>query len=460
MKKYKLTKILLLCFLCLACENELEIDPEQNISVEQALGSETNVTNLLVGTYAEAGEQATFGGRSQIISDLLGNTGQVVLNGSFPWLREIFLKNILINNYFVQLHWANSYEVINQANLVLDNLDVISSSDQLRQTVEGEARFLRALTYFDLVRLYGLQYEPGVNNSQPGVPLRLNGITDYGGDLALARSSVEEIYDHIISDLTLAVTLLPESNDIYADKYTAQGLLARVYLQQGNYSEARDSANEVILFGGHSLTSSFDGAFNNDSDSSEDIFAFQVTSQDGNEDALGLSGPNALNFFYASGENGGRGGDISVLQDYLNLFDDPANDNRSSFFYLDPVNEFTLTSKYSNQFANISIIRLAEMHLIRAECNFREGTSVGLSPLEEINALRSRSGASPLGSVTLDVILNERQLELGFEGHLIHDLRRINADVGDLPYNDNSLILPIPLTELDTNPLIEQNPGY
>jgi starch-binding outer membrane protein, SusD/RagB family len=100
------------------------------------------------------------------------------------------------------------------------------------------------------------------------------------------------------------------------------------------------------------------------------------------------------------------------------------------------------------------------MHLIRAESNFRLGTSVGMDPLVEMNTLRARSNASSLGALNLDLILNERQLELGFEGHLIHDLRRTHRNVGSLPYNHNSLVLPIPQAEMDTNILMEQNPGY
>lgn len=460
MKHIKFLYAIIVCLLCFTCEDELDIDPAQSISTEQALATEANIINILIGTYAETGEQGTFGGRSQVYSDLLGNTDQVFLNASFPWMREVFLKNILVDNFFIQINWANSYEVINQANLVLDHLDIITSSNELRSTIEGEARFLRALSYFDLVTLYSLQYESGVNNSQPGVPLTLSGIIDYGVGLSIARSSVQVIYDQIIVDLTDASTLLPEANNIFADKYAAQALLARVYLQQGNYSAAREAANDVLLNSGHGLASTFEQAFNNDSDGTEDVFAFQVTDQDGTEPTLGLSGPNALNEFYASQANGGRGGDISIQDGYLNLFDDPDNDVRASFVYINPENELVLTSKYINKFANVSIFRIAEMHLIRAEANFRLGTSVGMDPLVEINTLRARSNASQLGLLTIDLILNERLIELGFEGHFINDLRRTHSNVGSLPYNDNSLVFPIPQTEMDTNTLIEQNPGY
>ena len=109
-----------------------------------------------------------------------------------------------------------------------------------------------------------------------GVPLRTAGVTNYGADLDIARSTSDEIYAQVISDLTDAYAKLPTSNGEFADRYAAQALLARVYLQQGNYASALAAANDVLQNSGHSLASSFARAFNNDSDSSEDIFAFQV----------------------------------------------------------------------------------------------------------------------------------------------------------------------------------------
>jgi len=448
--KFSFVMVLLLAFT--SCENELDLTPRQSISEEDALGTENGLLGILIGTYGEAGDNTTFGGESQITSDLLGNTNQVSWNGTFVSPREFFTKSILIENAFVSGTWTNHYQTINQANLVIDNVDVIVSSEDLRNRSEGEAKFLRALCYFDLVRLFAQQYEPGADNTQLGVPLRLVGKAQFTiADSQIERSTVEQIYDVIIEDLLSAFSLLPETNGIFADRFSAQALLARVYLQQGDYEAARDAAHNVLVNSGHSLAPNFAAAFNNDSDSVEDLFAIQVTTQDGE---------NSLITFYASQANGGRGQDISIEPSYFDLFDDPDNDQRASFFYAnDPA--FPLTSKYINQFANIPILRIAEMHLIRAESNFRLSTNVGLDPLNEINALRARSMASPLsGPLTLDLILNERQLELGFEGHLLHDFQRTDRAIGEFPADANNLILPIPQTELNTNDIITQNPGY
>ncbi len=447
MKLYKILYILSLLLLSIGCDDELDVIPTDRLQGELAFTSEKNVSSILIGAYEEAGQFQSYGGRLQVMVDLLGATDQVTWGGTFLPPRQAFTKTILIDNIFVRDIWRNSYEVINQVNLVIDNLEIVTSSPEEKNRIEGEARFLRALNYFDLVRNFGFPYENGQTNSQLAVPIRTEGIIDYTADLSIARSTVEEVYDLVIADATQAYNLLPADNSFFADKFAAQALLARVYFQQGNYAAARDAADDVLKESGHSLASNYAAAFNNTDDGIEDIFTFQVTSQ---------TGTNRLVNLYASEADGGRGGDIRITDDYLALFDDP-DDERGNFVYINPANDRQLTLKYTNQFANISIFRIAEMHLIRLESNFREGTAVGLDPLVEINALRARSGADPLGApLTLDLIFNERQLELAFEGFILHDIKRTKGSVGTIPYDDSSLTFPIPQTERDTNPLINQ----
>lgn len=430
------------------CEDELELEPAQQISTEVALSSGINIQNILIGAYDEAAQAASYGGYLPIMSDLYGFTDEASWVGTFSQPREIFNKNIFVDNTFVRDLWLNGYEVINQVNLVLDHVEVVDEEEQ--DNVAGQAYFLRALTYFDLVRFFGAQYQPGQQNDQPGVPLSLEGIIDYSGNLEISRSSVEEVYSQVISDLNKAYELLPGDNLYFADKYAAQALLARVYLQQGGYAAARDAANDVIENSGHSLASDYAGAFNNDTDVPEYVFAFQVTSQDGS---------NVLVTHYADQSFGGRGGDITVNDAFVQGFDS-ADDERAAFFYTSEQSGDRLTSKYTNQFGNIPVIRLAEMYLIRAEANFRLGTEVGNTPLEDINIIRERANANLLTIVALEDILEERELELAFEGFLIHDLKRTGRSVGELPADADQLIFPIPQRERDVNPMLDQNPGY
>jgi hypothetical protein len=100
------------------------------------------------------------------------------------------------------------------------------------------------------------------------------------------------------------------------------------------------------------------------------------------------------------------------------------------------------------------------MYLIRAESNYRLGTTIGLSPLDDINLVRERSGATLFLFVDLDIILMERKRELSFEGFALFDAKRLKQNIGSLPYDANNLILPIPRREMDVNPNLVQNDGY
>ncbi|MBK1441632.1 RagB/SusD family nutrient uptake outer membrane protein [Parapedobacter sp. ISTM3] len=457
MKNYKILGLGLLLALGIACDSKLDVEPAQSISSEIALSTPENIQNLLVGVYERAGRSAAYGGRIQMLGDLYGATSQVSWIGTFQQPREVFNKALLVNNTYVSDHWLNAYALVNMANLVVDHIGVVEEADE-QARILGEAKFLRAATYFELVRFFGLPYEAGQQNGQLGVPLVLQGVLDYAGDLTVARNTVEEVYAQVIADLNDAYNSLPPTNGVFADKYSAKALLARVYLQQGNYAEARDAANDVIENSGHALVGSFAAAFNNEQDSGEDVFAMQVTSQDGT---------NTLITHYADQDHGGRGGDIIIGDAYLALFDSDT-DVRRSFFYTSADNGERLTNKYTNQFGNIAVIRLAEMYLVRAETNIRLGTAVGATPVADINLIRERSLAGSKPTVTLDDVLHERELELAFEGFLIHDTKRLHRSISftgnqgqiTLDYNNGRLIYPIPEREMDVNPLLDQNDEY
>ncbi|MCG9971800.1 RagB/SusD family nutrient uptake outer membrane protein [Christiangramia crocea] len=440
-KIYNSIWLLALTLLFTGCDDKLDLEPRQEISAGTAISTGENVKNILIGVYNETAQDDSYGGYLQLMADLYGFTDQATWGGTFQQPRQVFNKSIFVDNSFVRDLWLNGYEAINQANLVLDYADLVDEEE--REIVMGEAYFLRALNYFDLNRFFS-----SPDNSL-GVPLTLDGITDYSQNLEIERAPADQVYTQVVSDLEKAIQFLPASNGIFADQYSAQALLARVQLHLGNYEAARDAADGVIENSGHSLTGMYSEAFNNDEDSSEDVFAFQVTSQDGE---------NLLVVHYADQSNGGRGGDVTVNEEYLNMFGD--SDDRGSFFYTSAQNGGTLTSKYTNQFGNIPLIRLAEMYLIRAEANERLGTDVGATPLEDVNVVRERANAGLLSEVTLDDILRERELELMFEGFLIFDYTRTGRSVGEIPADSPRLSFPIPQREIDANPLLVPNPGY
>lgn len=443
--------------LLVSCGDRLDIEPENSLASGQALNTSSDVEALLVGAYDILGDDDLYGGSLLRDSELLGGTDEVFWDGTFVDPGQIYRKQILVNNAQVEETWFEAYEAINIANNVLANLAVVGEelpADEqadLKEKVEGEARFIRGTLYFELVRLYGRAWNDGDPAANLGVPIVLKPTTVINDSSFVTRATVAQVYEQALTDLQTAADLLPESNGFFATTFAAQGMLSRVYLMQGRYPEAAAAANAVIASGEYALNDDYADAFANESvNTVEDIFAIQVTSQDGT---------NEMNRFFAPPSNLGRG-DIYMLAPHLALYEE--GDERRAFFYFDEDQEQTYTGKWTNQFGNVNILRLAEMYLTRAEANFRAGTTIGATPLADINTIRTRAGLAPLTEVTLDIILRERHLELAFEGHRIHDLKRTGRPVGAFPFGSPQLVYPIPQREIDANPelLEQQNPGY
>lgn len=450
MKNYKmilLTAVLGIALLVNGCDSFLDAEPQQSISEDVALSTSQNVKTALVGAYALMAGGTQFGGQWFYLPELLANDNEITWSGTFFPQREIWLKQQLANNGVATNTWTNAYNTINRVNNVLSALDVVDDAD--RERVEGEAKFIRGTLYYYLVNMYAKTWGDGDNSSNLGVPLvtapTQGGI---GEDANVSRATVQQVYAQLIQDLTDAKNLLPETNGVNANTFAASAILSRVHLTRLEYAQARDEAHRVIASGRYSMTSDYMDAFNNDSNSSEDVFAIQVTAQDGT---------NNMNLFFASAANSGRG-DVDIEAPHFALYEE--DDERLDLFYED--GGVMRTGKFNAPEANVPFVRLAELHLTRAEANFRLGTNVGLPPETELNAVRNRVGLDPVTLSTVDQILAERRVEIAFEGGRLFDIKRTRGGVGSFPWNANILVFPIPERELDANPGLagQQNPGY
>lgn len=450
MKKKFIYILSVVTLLFTACADKLDINPIDSVESGLALNTSADVEGLLVGAYNALADGDLLGGNMQRDSELLGDGGEIFWNGTFTAPGEIYEKNMLITNNQARQTWLDAYYCINICNLVLKNLELVTEDRVGR--VEGEAKFIRGLVYFELVRLYARTYVDGDPNDNPGVPIVTE--NDDPNEL-VSRSSVQEVYDLVLADLNEASLLLPDVNNFFATRYAAFAILSRVYLMQNDYANATLHADNVIQSGEFSLYADFEDAFNkaslagsnrdnNGNASIEDVFAIQLTSNDG---------INNLNTFFASADFGGRG-DIYIELPHYDLYE--SGDERRNLFYDDDY----YTAKFNNVFGNVPLVRLSEMYLTRAEGNFREGTTIGDTPLNDVNFIRDRANLAPLGGLVLDEILKERRLELAFEGHQLHDLKRTQRDIGDLTFDDPLLIFPIPFREITINPDLEQNEAY
>jgi hypothetical protein len=268
---------------------------------------------------------------------------------------------------------------------------------------------------------------------------------------------VKAVYDQIVADLIKAESLMPSTNTKFATKWAAAAQLSRVYLMLGNYTEAAAAANRVIVGSGKTLTAefrnnwftyiNFGGVTPN-----EYVFYIKVTNQDG---------ANSFNTYYGAplgafpGSAGRR--DMRIQNAHLNIYE--AADLRRAFFTgTSGTTRYTL--KHLDRFGDVPVIRLAEMYLTRAEANFRQGTTVGATPLVDVNLIRKRAGLADLTAVTLNAILNERAAELALEGNNLFESQRLRRNIGTTAWNSPKLIMPIPQREMDVNKNLVQNPGY
>ncbi len=465
MKNLKnILKTALMGFVLVACSTDLDISPTQNVDVSQSLLTAKDVKATLIGAYSNLGSSNLYGGGSLIYPDLLASSGSDInFFGTFQGLTQISNKQIPINNDFVTGFWLDAYTAINTTNEVLNSLMLVD--DLERDQVEGEAKFIRGSMYFELVKVFGRAWNDGDPTVNLGVPIVLKPTHSISDALAtIARSTVEQVYNQAISDLSDAETLLPAPSSVsyyYATTGAAAAQLSRVYLLQGDYANARDAANRVISSGIYSLTATYAEEFPylgkgvRVYNTSEDIFALQVSEQ---------QGFNNMNNYYANSDKGGRG-DIEVPGDFLNMYE--SGDARLGLFE-DDGSGYYYTNKFDNVFGNIKILRLAEMYLTRAECNVRLGTTVGDSPDNDINLVRQRVGLTPLSNATVDQILKERFLELAFEGQWLFDYKRTNTSNPDwVDANGNTptwdspeMVYPIPQREMIVNNKLVQNEGY
>lgn len=424
------------------CTKQLDTTPTDQIDASVALQTSNDVKAALIGAYSDLGDADFYGGYVFMEADLLADVNEITWSGTYQGLTQINNKSIPVDNLFITNTWLAAYKTINDVNNVLSSSGVVVAKDSMK--VSGEALFIRGASYFQLVKMYAKAWNDGDPATNLGVPIVLTPTASITEANKVKRNTVAEVYQQVISDLTMAEANLPETNGFYATAGAAAAMLARVYLQQGDYAKAAEAADRSINKSGAVLTENYADAFGI-TNTREDIFAMQVTS---------TSGFQGFNEFYSSAQRG----DIQINPAHTWLYD--STDERLSLFYED--NGSTYTGKFEELYGNVHVIRLAEMLLIRAESNFRLGTSIGADPLIDINAIRERAKLVPYTreELTLENILKERQLELAFEGFSLDDIKRLQGSVANLQWNAPELIFPIPKREILANPNLVQNEGY
>jgi len=518
MKLLKITKYLLITGLLVslaACNDILEdVQPSTSVSGEVVLTTEDGVNALRASIYSQL--RASFGystqymvGPSAFADETRARTGATRFND---------LNNAVGTSGTVHLStYGATYNIINDANHIIEAIEPGVIDDALLDRYRGEALAIRAYAMHHLVRALG--YEPGMTpsgaidpNWNLGIIIRTNPTLDVADADQRPRSTVDEVYTQILSDLSTAKGLLTGINDDNSRITEAfvDGMLARVNLYAGNWGAAASSAQDAITNSGRTLEETADGVagmfFESDGGHPEAIFKLIV-----NPNTEGIGGAN-VNDGLAAYTSSQWVAQVPT-QRVMDLYD--ADDYRLGSFVTDddgevltdpntgvrlyeggwyqpcfnsqqntPVGGCTAvnddglsTNKWNGDKGNLAddipLMRVAEMYLIRAEALAKDGGSpaLGLDALQTLRDARN-AGTVPADALTSlqnfeDEILNERSRELIVEGHRFWDLKRLgrdirNADGSIKMFYDNSyrILAPIGAGTISVNPRLCENPGY
>ncbi|MFB6273659.1 MAG: RagB/SusD family nutrient uptake outer membrane protein [Salinibacter sp.] len=459
--------------------------PSTSVSSDQAFSSVAGFNAVLNGAFDNLQSVSRYGQQWQLYPSALADNA--FSGGGSGRYDAVIPNNTNLGGY------GNMYSAINIANSIIANIDGFSpdlpsdQAEQVKDRIEGEARFIRALNYFDLARNYS--YEPGqeIKNFGLGVIMRLKPTRSAADADFRSRVSNDSVYAQVVNDLTRATTLLKGTNLTKNDgnRAAAFALLARVQLYQQNWSAANAAAEKALNLAPNVVGTSppdllvpqgqFKSAWRAPTHP-ESIFELSMQrGEDGNA-TFSNSALSALSYAECASGKCDEGefrefsfevtpsptlpymqGDIR-----LSLIDTLSNGTPVLGKYTNTIDRFT---------DRIPLIRVPELYLIQAEAR-AEGASG--DPLEPLNTLRTARGLSaitgnPSASAIIDSVYVERRRELVYEGHRWFDLKRRgmdvpkpqpNASLNPLPYTNRRILAPLPTGEVTSNPKLTQNPGY
>jgi starch-binding outer membrane protein, SusD/RagB family len=458
--KYIITVFILSTFIFSSCENVLDVSPTVELADEVALNSTVGLQSALMGAYDKLQNGYLYGGRYWVSTDMIAGTVKIsgLQNTVFEELQMLNKTMSGQSNQIVQVTWQVSYEAIGIINRLLEYLPTVNDADMtddVRERIEGEAKFIRAIVFFELTRLYSYD----VQNLGPlAVPIFTEALGPFDQP---PRASVEDAYDQIILDLQDATTLLEGKNTQgRASAVAAQAYLSRVNFYKGDWGAVETAANYVInKFTGQpngGLADDVLDCFTAGSPDPEVLFAVLAS---GTDDATGT-----FRGYFRLASNAKfsiDGSYLGKIGTHVIAGDDDARARVDHAFV--NVEGKVYTTKFDIEYHNAPVIRLAEVYLNRAEARVNLGR--GADAALDLNVVRNRSGVRSLtGNATLANCETERTIELNLEGDYLHNMIRLQKanfakDIQGNRYNwdDVRLKFPIPKSQLDVNSNLVQN---
>ncbi|MGE8344082.1 MAG: RagB/SusD family nutrient uptake outer membrane protein [Flavobacterium sp.] len=485
----KYSKYLSIFFLMLSlqsCSDFLEQEPGTQTSIDELLQNKTGVLQALTGLYTEV-EANVRPDRYSAYADLQGGNikfAPVATGGSRGQispainLQQVYsFEDVALTSNFKSFY-DSSYDIINQANLILEFTPALTDATEAEKNqIKAEALAIRAYAHFLLSLVYSQDYKYTPDASHLGIIYSTESIKS--GIQYPARKTVAETYTLIINDLQTAIDNYSDASLLSGPAYSffnrknTKALLARVYLQKGDWTNAYEIANDVINNSGVVLTSKetlIAEWEKPDLPVSEILLEFSIPKDtEGN-----VSSSMTQTYGYTTDTNFEK---YTASNDLVNLYE--SADLRKQLFLTKSLFtivsgvqtnlNYNFTKKFQNN-AGYVASRLSEMYLIRAEAALE--TNRADLAMADINIIRGRANATLLTSTNnlKENIFLERRKELCFEGFLFFDIARMHKDVSrndgciatvcSLTYPSLKYVLPIPTFNTNLNPNLQQNDSY
>lgn len=433
-----------------ACDKAINVEPATSISSDKGYSTKEDAAAGLLGCYDGLQNTNYYGASFPSDVDMVSNN--IIEVGTYNTTFGLIAQNqISADNVEIGTLWSTMYDVVNRCNYLVQESEKITDPAFAKLTTQSEARVIRAVTYMNLIGLWGGTTQGYGYTGGAGVPLRLIPTVAIGEQTApLARATEAQVVDAIRADLDFAITNLSAGTGTRVTKNAALALRARFELRMRNYADALKYAQQVPV------PTSFATSALAATTTPDAIWQLAFSATDTN-----------LYAFYWYLAPGGR-----------NEFDPspslvaahPSGDLRL------PINnaangttlKYTRTTTRDDPF---NIVRYTEVALTIAEAAAQTG-DIATATLQ-LNVIRKRAGlanttATTAAALMTDILL-QRRLELAYEGHYWFDLRRTNTVQSSLgnattPNNYNQgfrNLFPLPLRDINlSSGVLVQNPGY
>lgn len=470
--KSKLLFYSILCLLCLSsCESFVDLTSPTIVRQDMYYKTQTDMTQALTGAY---GRLRNIYGSFWLLNEMPSdNVEESTMGGGYrPYDCLIWTSG----DPQVQARWSQLYAGISSANTVLDRIEEVTMDPDLKEQYIGEAKFLRGLLYFDLVRMWG------------EVPLPIHEILTEADAYTYLREPVDVVYAQIEKDLSEAASALevhPPSDIGRATAGSANGILAKVYVTRKQYDKAIPVLEDLINSGKYSLLPVYKDVFDvNNEDHAEVVFAVKYLStgfREGSAFSEGMAPRTSGDSITSVGDGGGNN---AGTEDLFVAFE--AGDKRKDvsiqrwdetglFYTRKFIDRPPATMEGNNDYM---VLRYADILLLYAEALNEMGRTVDAEgPLNKIRTRAGLASISGLDEASMRLTIEQdRRVELCFEGHRWHDLVRTGRMVAVMSaYKENwpnafqtssymvseeKCLYPVPLREIQLNPNLTQNKGY